>query len=237
MDKKVSKNFGKKEFLLNYVNRRWGLTKTVKVGSVMSLIRECQPKSYKEWESWYFKKAYTKTQEPIKINRETLKELGERLYVKLKEIVIPEIKKAIRSLTLDDCIDYVFDLVLHRTFDGFITEKSIVVDSLSKYFSDLSIKESDSKLDHAGDIDFLGWIDSTRAIGIQIKPVTANANLADYSVTARMEKSFQKFSAKYGGKVFIIYSQDNTIANKKILNEIRKEIATLRKCGRDENKT
>ena len=52
-----------------------------------------------------------------------------------------------------------------------------------------------------------------------------------------MEKSFQKFKAQYQGKVFIIYSQDNTIANKKILNEIRKEIATLRKCGRDENKT
>ena len=56
MIKKVSKDFGKKEFLLNYTNRRWGLTKTTKVGAVMALIRECQPKSYKEWEAWYFAK-------------------------------------------------------------------------------------------------------------------------------------------------------------------------------------
>ena len=54
LKRKVSKDFKKKEFLLNYTNRRWGLTKTAKVGAVMSLIRECQPKSYKEWESWYF---------------------------------------------------------------------------------------------------------------------------------------------------------------------------------------
>ena len=132
--KKISKDFGKKEFLLNYVNRRWGVTKTSKVGEVMALIRKCQPKSYKKWESYYFKQAYTKTKEPIKINKKVLKELGERLYIKLKEVVIPEIKSTINTLTLDDCIQYVFDLVLYRTYDGFITEKSVVMDSLCKHF-------------------------------------------------------------------------------------------------------
>ena len=229
MMKKVAKDFGKREFLLNYVNRRWGLTKTTKVGAVMALIRDCQPKSYKEWESWYFTKAYTKTKDPIKINRKILKELGERLYVKLKEIVIPEIKSAIHSLTLDDCTEYVFDLVLHRTFDGFITEKSIILDSLSQYFPSLDFKESEPKLDHAGDIDFLGWFDNNKAIGIQIKPVTANANLADYSITARMQKSFQGFTKQYNGKVFIVFSKDNKIANKRVLNEIQKEIQQLKR--------
>ena len=225
--RKMSKDFGKKEFLLNYTNRRWSLTKTTKVGEVMSFIRQCQPKSYKEWESWYFTHAHTKTKEPIKITQTLLKELGERLYVKLKEIVIPDIKSVINTLTLDDCVEYVFDLTLHRTFDGFMTEKSIVNDSLKKQFNNINFEESDPKLDHAGDIDFLGWINKTTAIGIQIKPVTANANLGNYSVTARMEKSFQNFKEKYGGKVFIIYSKDNEIANKEILTEIKKEINRL----------
>ena len=64
--KKYSKDFSNKEFLLNYVNRRWGLTKTSKVGQVMALIRECQPSSLEEWENWYFKNAYTKTKNQLK---------------------------------------------------------------------------------------------------------------------------------------------------------------------------
>ena len=84
---KHSIDFGNKEFLLNYTNRRWGLTKTTKVGEVMALIRECQPKTYEEWQDWYFDNAYTKTKNPIKVSEETLKELGERLYAKLSEIV------------------------------------------------------------------------------------------------------------------------------------------------------
>lgn len=51
--KKHSTDFGNKEFLLNYTNRRWGLTKTSKVGEVMALIRTCQPKTYEEWTKWY----------------------------------------------------------------------------------------------------------------------------------------------------------------------------------------
>ena len=194
----------------------------------MALVRECQPKSYKEWESWYFERASTKTKEPIKITKEILKELGERLYVKLTEIVVPEIKAAARSMTLEDCIDYVFDLVLCRTFDGYISEKSIVLDDLADRFPSVDFKESDPRLDHAGDIDFLGWINDSKAIGVQIKPVTAGANLGDYSVTARMEKSFRAFSKLYGGKVFIVYSKDEKIFNKEALGEIKKEIEELK---------
>ena len=235
-DKKISKDFGKKEFLLNYVNRRWGLTKTTKVGEVMSLIRECQPQSYEEWESWYFAHAHTKAKEPVKVTKEVLKELGERLYVKLTEIVIPDIKNVIKTLTIDDCIEYVFELTLCRTFDGFITEKSIVINSLSIQFSSIKFVESDPKLDHAGDIDFLGWINNNTAIGIQIKPVTANANLGNYSVTARMEKSFRQFEKKYGGKVFIVYSRDNEIANKEVLKEIQTAMQKLNKLTKGNNR-
>lgn len=227
--KKVSKDFGKKEFLLNYANRRWGLTKTAKVGEVMALIRECQPKSYDEWEAWYFFYAKTNTKEPVKITQKTLKELGERLYIKLKEIVVPDIKQAINTTTLDDCVEYIFNLTLRRTFDGFIDEKSTVIDSLTKRFKNVKFVESDSEWDHAGDVDFLGWIDKNKAIGIQIKPVTANANLGNYSVTTRMEKNFQRFKEQHKGKVFIVYSKNNELADRKILIKMDQEIKRLLK--------
>ncbi len=156
--KKYSKDFGNKEFLLNYVNRRWGLTRTNKVGEVMALIRECQPRSFDEWESWYFENACTKTKKPIQVTKEILTELGERLYAKLQEIVIPQIKNAMRTLTLQDCLDYIYNLTIHRTYDGFLTEKSVVNDNLAKRFPEVSFEETDPRLDHAGDIDYIGSI-------------------------------------------------------------------------------
>lgn len=226
-NKRYAKDFGNKEFLLNYGNRRWGLTKTSKVGEVMALIRECQPTSFKEWEEWYFDNAYTKTKVPIKITREILKELGERLYAKIKEIVVPEITNAIQNLALEDCIEFIYQLTVYRTYDGFLVEKSVVNDVLAKKFTSVKFEESDPRLDHAGDIDYIGKI-GEKAFGIQIKPVTVNANLGNYDITARMQQSFRAFEEQYGGKVFIILSIDGEIANKEIIEEISQEIERLK---------
>ncbi len=227
MTENYSIDFGNKEFLLNYTNRRWGLTKTSKVGEVMSLIRECQPTSYSEWKKWYFENAFTKTRTPVRISEDTLIELGERLYVKLTEIVIPQFREAIASLTCEDCIDYVYNLTINRTYDGFLTEKSVINDNLAKRFPEISFEESNPELDHAGDIDYLGKINN-KAFGLQIKPVTANANLGNYDVSARMERSFRNFEIEFGGKVFIIYSINDKIANEDVIEIIEQEIVRLK---------
>ena len=49
--KKYAKPFGKKEKVLNYTSNTYQLTRPSKVGTVMALIRECQPASLDEWES------------------------------------------------------------------------------------------------------------------------------------------------------------------------------------------
>lgn len=95
-----------------------GFNKNDKVGEVMSLIRQCQPKSFEEWETWYFAKAVTNTKKPVKVSKEILTELGERLYSKLRETVIPQLTEAIRTLTLEDCMAYIYQLTIHRTYDG-----------------------------------------------------------------------------------------------------------------------
>ena len=221
-----SKKFGKKEKVLNYACQAYQLSRPNKVGAVMSLIRECQPKSIEEWEKWYLENAYTVGKNPNKVTKDVLKELGERLYVKIKEIVIPEWQEAFNQLSLQDCIDYIYNLTINRTYDGFNREKSVLTDNLEKEFSEVKFVESEPELDHAGDIDYLGYV-GNKAFGIQIKPVTAKANFGNYSPSERMKASFRDFERKYGGKVFIIFSIDDEIKNSEVLKEIQAEIRRL----------
>lgn len=192
----------------------------------MALIRECQPSSYQEWKQWYFDHAYTATKTPIKLSIDSLTELGERLYDKIQTFVIPDWQEAFRQLTRQDCIDYIYNLTINRTYDGYLREKSVVNDGLAKIFKDIKFEESDPELDHAGDIDYVARVGDYQ-FGLQIKPVTANANFGGYSLSERMKHSFQDFTEKYGGKVFIVYSLKGEIANKDVVNEIADEIKRL----------
>ena len=227
MTQKHSLDFGKKEKILNYATQTYQLSRPNKVGAVMALIRECQPHTIAEWEQWYFENAYTTAKTQTKITKESLEELGERLYEKITEVVIPEWQAAFAQLTLQDCKDYIFNLTINRTFDGFLREKSVVNDGLAKIFPEVVFEESDPELDHAGDIDYIAKIGS-KAFGIQIKPVTAKANFGNYSATERMKASFADFEEKFGGKVFVVFSLDGEIANKEIINEIKNEIQRLK---------
>ncbi len=223
---KYSMEFGKKEKVLNYACQTYQLSRPNKVGTVMALIRECQPKTIEEWERWYFENAYTEAKTKTKITKESLKELGERLHEKITAVVIPEWQTAFEQLTLQDCIDYIHNLTINRTFDGFLREKSVVNDGLAKIFPNIEFEESDPELDHAGDIDYIAKV-GTKTLGIQIKPVTAKANFGTYSATERMKASFADFEKKFGGKVFIVFSLNGEIANSDVISEIQKEIKRL----------
>lgn len=222
-----SKNFGKKEKVLNYTCQTYQLSRPNKVGAVMALIRKCQPKSFEEWEKWYFQNAFSENINQTKITPDVLKELGERLYVKIKEIVIPEWTEAFNHLSLQDCVDYIYNLTINRTYDGFVREKSVIYDNLAKIFPEVKFEESDPDLDHAGDIDYLGWIDK-KAFGIQIKPVTVDANFGNYSPSERMKAGFADFEEKYGGKVFVVISLDGEIADKEVVEQIKKEVESFK---------
>ncbi len=225
---KYSMEFGKKERVLNYACQTYQLSRPNKVGAVMALIRECQPQTIQEWEQWYFENAKTDGKNSFKITHESLTELGERLYDKITEVVIPEWEEAFKQLTKQDCIDYIYNLTINRTYDGYLREKSVINDGLAKLFPELTFEETDPELDHAGDIDYIAKI-GDKAIGIQIKPITAKANFGSYSLTERMKASFADFTEKFSGKVFIVFSLDKEIANKDVIEEIRKEIERLKK--------
>lgn len=226
MAKKHSLEFGKKEKVLNYACQTYQLSRPNKVGAVMELIRQCQPKSLEDWEDWYFRHAFTSGKTPVKITPESLIELGHRLHEKITEVVIPEWQEAFRQLTLEDCTDYIHNLTIHRTFDGYLREKSVVNDGLAKIFPSVKFEESPTELDHAGDIDYMGHV-GQYAFGIQIKPITARSNFGNYSPSERMRSNFSDFEERFGGKVFIVFSFDGEIADKQVIQAIHDEIERL----------
>jgi hypothetical protein len=227
--KKYSLEFGKKEKVLNYACQTYQLSRPNKVGAVMALIRECQPQTFEQWETWYFENAVTEGKNSFRVTKESLTELGERLYAKIIEVVIPEWIEAFENLTEEDCVAYIYNLTINRTYDGYLREKSVVNDGLAKQFPNLIFEESTPEIDHAGDIDYIAKI-GEKAIGIQIKPITAKANFGSYSLTERMKASFNDFQEQFGGKVFVIFSLDGEIANKEVIEEIQKEVKRLESC-------
>ena len=48
-----------------------------------------------------------------------------------------EWQQAFRELTEKDCIDYIYNLTINRTFDGYLREKSVINDGLAKLFPSL----------------------------------------------------------------------------------------------------
>lgn len=214
--------FQGKEHVLNYTAQRYGLTRPNKVGPVMELIRKCQPKTIEDWESFYWENAYTKKADSEKVDKELIEELGKRLYEKINAVVIPEWTKAFEEITEVDCVDYILDVTIRRTFNGFYREKSVVFDNLAKEFPELVFEESDSDLDHAGDIDYIAKVPGTyKTIGLQIKPITANIAFSGYSVSERMKKNFTFFEESYGGKAFVVFSEKEKIVNKEVVAQIR----------------
>lgn len=81
-------------------------------------------------------------------------------------------------------------------------------------------------IDLCADIDYLGWV-GDKAIGIQIKLITSKANFGNYSASERMKFSFSDFTKKFGGKVFVVYSEKEKITNEEVIEQIVLEIKRL----------
>jgi len=206
-----------KEWILNQANMRWGLNKKYNVGPVIELIRKCSPRNLGEWERYYFSNVYPK---------EHLENLGRKLYVKTTEVCRAEID----SITEDDCINFVINLVINRTFDGYQSEIQTIYGQLQNYLGE-KIEPAPDEWDRLYNVDFFIKI-KEKYIGLQIKPagyayITQIINELEFQ-----RKTHEKFTAKYGGKVFYIISvkdgKRKIIQNPEVIEEIQKEIVRLK---------
>jgi len=205
-----------KEWILNQANMRWGLTKKNKVGPVSELIRKCSPKSLKEWEEYYYKNVYSK---------EHLEELGRRLYVKITEVC----QKEIEDITEKDCINFITNLVVQRTYDGYQSEIQTIYGQLEQALG-VKIEPASDEWDRKYNVDFFIKIND-KYIGLQIKPAGYAYITQIINELKFQEETHKKFTKKYGGKVFYVISvkegKKKIIYNPEVIDEIRNEIERL----------
>ena len=207
-----------KEWILNQANMRWGLTKKTRVGPVSELIRKCSPKSIREWGSYYFKNIYSK---------QHLEELGRRLYIKITEVCQAEIE----SIEEEDCINFITNLVINRTYDGYQSEIQTIYGQLQEALG-VKVEPAPDEWDRGYNVDFFIKV-KDRYIGLQIKPAGYAYIPQIINELEFQKKTHKKFTDKYGGKVFYVISvkeeKKKIIYNPEVIEEIRNEIERLKK--------
>lgn len=217
-----------KEWILNMANGRWGLTKQNRVGPVSAWIRECSPKEILDWEKFYFQKlAEFLKKRGINLQpKEYLESLGQTLYTKVTEVLRAEMDE----VTEKDCIEYIKNLVLKRTFDGYVTEKETIYGQLQDIL-EVKIEPAPDEWDRLYNVDFFIKVNG-KYIGLQIKPATFE-HAPEFAIKWQeaYKTSHDKFTKKFGGRVFIVLSvkkdQKKVIFNTEVIDEIKKEIERL----------
>lgn len=206
-----------KEWILNSAMNRFQLNFKRNVGSTSESIRKCSPQSLEDWREYYFSEVKP---------REHIVDLGKKLYVKITEVIQAEVAQ----ITEQDCIDYMVQLVIDRTYDGYVTEIQTVYGQLQKILGVL-VEPAPDEWDRLFNVDFFIKV-GEKYIGLQIKPVNAGIQLSEiFKEYALQAETHKKFTKQFGGKVFYIFSakvgERKEIQNKEVIDEIQQEIKRL----------
>ncbi len=217
----------KRETLLNYGMNRWGLNKAHSVGPTSELIRACAPDNFEDWEKFYFENAVQKKKNGFRVSKEYITGLGQTLYVKLSEVVQNELE----SIQEEECIDYAYNLVLNRTYEGYRSEIDTIYGQLESIINS-KIHPAPDEWDRSYNVDFYIEVNN-KFIGLQIKPISSGISLNQYQWIEMHQKNHERFFKDKGGKVFFVFSVKSTGKKKKIFNvevidEIKAEIHRLK---------
>lgn len=207
-----------KEWILNSAMNRFQLNFKRNVGAVSEEIRKCAPKTIDEWKEYYFKNVR---------NKDHIEELGRKLYIKITEVISAEVEE----VTEEDCIDYMFKMVIDRTFDGYMTEIKTIYGQLEMILN-TKIHPAPDEWDRLYAVDFYIKIND-KYIGLQIKPAGGVSHIPQiFKERTFQENTHQKFTEKYGGKVFYVISikegGKKKIHNTEVIDELNKEISRLK---------
>ncbi len=208
-----------KEWILNSATNRFQLNFKRNVGATSEAIRKCTPKSLEEWQKYYFSN--------VKDEKHII-ELGKKLYVKITEVLEAEIAE----ITEDDCVNYIKQLVIDRTYDGYVREIKTIYQQLQEILK-VKIEPAPDEWDRLFNVDFYIKINN-KFIGLQIKPVSHVSSIPEiYKEKGIQHKSHVEFTQKFGGKVFYLYScrqgDKKIIVNTEVIDEIKEEILKLSK--------
>jgi len=207
-----------KEWVLNKAMNRWGFNKKRCVGPTSMEIRKCAPRCLDDWRVYYYTNVHPECD---------LEELGRRLYAKITEVLEAELQEVTES----DCINYMKNLVINRTYQGYVTEKQTVYGQLEEAIG-AEIKPAPDEWDRPYNVDFFIQVGASY-IGVQIKPTTFEFADEDYKWREMQRRTHEKFRERFHGKVFIVFSVGKkgkkVIKNMEVIEEIRQEIARLKR--------
>lgn len=206
-----------KEWILNSAMNRFQLNFSRNVGSVSEAIRKCSPKQIEDWEKYYFKNVRS---------RDHIEELGRKLYVKITEVIVAEVE----DIKEEDCIKYMFEMVINRTYQGYVTEIQTIYGQLQEILK-VKIEPAPDEWDRLYNVDFFIRVKEAH-IGLQIKPAGGVSYIPEiFKERSLQEATHEKFTEKYGGRVFYIISvkagDNKKIQNVGVIDEIAAEIKRL----------
>jgi len=206
-----------KEWILNSTMNRFQLNFKRNVGAVSDEIRKCAPKTIDDWKEYYFSSVRAK---------EHIEELGRKLYTKITEVISAEVEEVTES----DCIEYMYNMVINRTFDGYMTEIKTIYGQLQEVLG-VKIEPAPDEWDRLYNVDFFIKV-KDKYIGLQVKPASGVSHIPQiFKEQAIQAGTHKEFTEKYGGKVFYVISikegNKKKIHNTDVISEIEFEIKRL----------
>ncbi len=214
-----------KQIHLNAATNRFQLNQKKAVGDVSVLISMASPYTEKDWEEYYF--SHSKS-------RKEVEDLGSRLFTRIQDTILPEIK----SISEQDCKDYIKDLLIKKTFEGRKARYQILYGQLfgetGKSFKFLP-NDANEWPKNAEDwrirtfhIDYFHYdVDADLLIGIKVCPQSMALSSDPTVVQARrgIEQTHHEWEQKEAGRFFILYyvgdKDQARIINTEVLLEIR----------------
>ncbi len=207
----------KTEALKNMVANRFQLNFKRNVGPTSLSIRQAQPGSLQEWERYYYEHVRPHSH---------IQELGEIMHGKIHEEVIP----ALESISIEECCQYMHDLVIAKTYQGYLDEIQAVNDLLQSDLAGVDIEPACDEWDRTLAVDFFIRVGGS-LLGLQIKPITAEQVPELHKWEALWEQGHRQFEENFGGRVFTVYlaksGQQKELHNPEVIEEIRQEIVRL----------
>ena len=148
------------------------------------------------------------------------------MYTKITEVISAEIE----DISEKDCIEYMFNMVVDRTFDGYMTEIKTIYGQLQEMLG-LKIEPAPDKWDRLYNVDFFIKI-KNKYIGLQIKPAGGVSHIPQiFKERSLQAATHKKFTEEFGGKVFYIISikegNQKKIHNTEVISAIKDEIKRL----------
>lgn len=207
----------KTEALKNMVANRFQLNQRRHVGPTSQSIRECQPGSLEEWEAYYYENVRS---------REHIEGLGRTMYERIATDVIP----ALESITVEECIQYMQDLVIRKTYEGYLSEIQAIGQLVGDELAGYQVLPTSDEVDRRLAVDFYIPVRDAR-VGLQIKPVTVDQipNLHEWQRLWR--EGHVEFERRYGGRVFTLVNVssggEKGLLDPSVIEEIRREIRRL----------